>query len=91
MVTNMKILEEKAEMLKVLGHPIRLCIVKGLIEQGKNNVSFIQGCMGVPQSTLSQHLAKLKAAGIIDNERKGTEVYYKVSNDKVEKLIEILF
>lgn len=91
MEVDMKILEEKAEILKALGHPIRLCIVRGLIEQGKNNVSFIQACVGIPQSTLSQHLAKLKAAGIIDNERKGTEVYYKVSNDIVKRLIEILF
>lgn len=85
------ILEEKAEILKALGHPIRLCIVKGLIEQGENNVSYIQDCLDVPQSTLSQHLAKLKAAGIIDNERKGTEVYYRVSNMEVKRIIETIF
>lgn len=85
------ILEEKAEILKTLGHPIRLCIVKGLLEQGENNVSYIQDCLDVPQSTLSQHLAKLKAAGIIDNERKGIEVYYRVSNMEVQRIIEVIF
>ena len=85
------ILEEKAEILKALGHPIRLCIVKGLIEQGENNVSYIQDCLDVPQSTLSQHLAKLKSAGIIENERKGTEVYYRVSNLEAKRIIETIF
>lgn len=85
------VLEEKAEILKALGHPIRLCIVKGLLEQGENNVSYIQDCLDVPQSTLSQHLAKLKAAGIIDNERKGIEVYYRVSNMEVKRIIETIF
>lgn len=85
------ILEEKAEILKVLGHPIRLCIVKGLLDQGENNVSYIQECLEVPQSTLSQHLAKLKSAGIIDNERKGTEVYYRVTNIEVIQIIEAIF
>jgi ArsR family transcriptional regulator len=84
-------LNEKSQVLKALGHPIRLCIVKGLLEQGENNVSYMQYCLDVPQSTLSQHLAKLKAAGIIDCERKGTEVYYKVVNEEAIKIIKSIF
>lgn len=84
-------LNEKSQVLKALGHPIRLCIVKGLLEQGENNVSYMQYCLDVPQSTLSQHLAKLKAAGIIDCERKGTEVYYKVANEEAIKIIKSIF
>jgi ArsR family transcriptional regulator len=87
----MNILEEKAEILKAIAHPLRLCIVKGLIEKGENNVSYMQNCLETPQSTISQHLAKLKAAGIIDGERKGTEVYYKVVNEDVKKIVRDLF
>ncbi|MBU5438554.1 metalloregulator ArsR/SmtB family transcription factor [Tissierella sp. MSJ-40] len=87
----MNILEEKAEILKAIAHPLRLCIVKGLIEKGENNVSYMQNCLETPQSTISQHLAKLKAAGIIDGERKGTEVYYKVINEDVKKIVRDLF
>lgn len=85
------ILEEKSEILKALGHPIRLCIVKGLLDEGQNNVSYMQGCLDVPQSTLSQHLSKLKAVGIIDSERKGTEVYYRVINEDAIKIVRMIF
>ncbi len=85
------ILDEKSEVLKALGHPIRLCIVKGLLDEGQNNVTYMQGCLDVPQSTLSQHLSKLKAVGIIDSERKGTEVYYKVINEDAIKIVRLLF
>jgi ArsR family transcriptional regulator len=85
------ILDEKSEILKAIGHPIRLCIVKGLLDQGENNVTYMQGCLDVPQSTLSQHLGKLKSVGIIECERKGTEVYYKLTNKDVIKIIKALF
>ena len=85
------ILEEKAELLKVLGHPTRLCIIKGLIKDGENNVSFMQECLDVPQSTLSQHLGKLRALGIIEGVRKGTEVYYRVIDEEAIKIIKALF
>jgi len=52
--------EKKAEVLKALAHPIRLCIAKGLVE-GKCNVGNMQDCLGAGQSNVSQHLAKLKA------------------------------
>lgn len=84
-------LDDKSEILKAIGHPIRLCIVKGLFEQGESNVSYMQGCLDVPQSTLSQHLGKLRDLGIIEGERKGTEVYYRVVNKDVIKIIKVLF
>lgn len=91
MQIDKQILEEKAKILKVLAHPIRLCIVKGLIDQGSNNVSYIQGCLDIPQSTLSQHLSKLKTAGIIDSERNGTEVFYSVIDKQIIRIIDIMF
>lgn len=91
MKTEKYILEEKAELLKALGHPIRLCIIKGLLEEGENNVSFMQSCLDIPQSTLSQHLGKLRVLGIIEGVRKGTEIYYRVSNPEAIEIIKALF
>ncbi|MBB5326383.1 ArsR family transcriptional regulator [Anoxybacillus tepidamans] len=82
---------EQAELLKALAHPVRLCIVKGLIEKGGCNVSTMQQCLNMPQSTISQHLAKLKAANIVTAERQGLEVIYRVHDPIVKQLIEILF
>lgn len=88
---NMKQYNEVAEILKALAHPVRLCIVRGLIEKGGCNVCHMQECLGAPQSTTSQHLQKLRAAGIITGKRKGLEVTYQVSDQRVVKLIDLLF
>jgi ArsR family transcriptional regulator len=80
-----------AEMLKIIAHPVRLCIIKGLLEKGECNVSYMQSCLGTPQSTVSQHLQKLKAAGIIEGRRNGLEIYYQVCNDKIATLVKVLF
>ncbi|MCT4545053.1 MAG: metalloregulator ArsR/SmtB family transcription factor [Vallitalea sp.] len=82
---------EAAEILKVLGHPTRLCIVNGLLKNNGCNVSFMQGCLNIPQSTVSQHLSKLKSAGIIAGERKGLEITYKVVNKIAIDLVTHLF
>jgi ArsR family transcriptional regulator len=86
-----KELEEKADILKAISHPVRLCIVRGLLNEGESNVTNMQNCLDAPQSTISQHLAKLKAAGIIEGERKGTEIFYKVVNEEVKKIIKAIF
>jgi ArsR family transcriptional regulator len=86
-----KKLNEKAELLKVLAHPVRLCIVKGLLENGGCNVTYMQNCLNAPQSTVSQHLQKLKAAGIIKGKRDGLMVNYKICNEKIKELLSVLF
>jgi DNA-binding transcriptional ArsR family regulator len=87
---NKSIFIHKSELLKALAHPTRLCIVKGLMEKA-SNVSNIQECLDLPQSTVSQHLFKLKAAGIIKGKRKGLEISYQVINDDIRKIIKVLF
>jgi ArsR family transcriptional regulator len=83
-------LNAKAEILKVLGHPLRLCIVAGLL--GKEcNVSTMQECVKLPQPIVSQHLAILKRKGIIKGERRGKEVVYSVIDPRVKGIIEQLF
>ncbi|NMA82679.1 MAG: helix-turn-helix transcriptional regulator [Epulopiscium sp.] len=83
--------EKKAELLKALGHPARLCMVRRLIETNGCNVSHMQSCMRLPQSTVSQHIARLRAAGIIEGVRDGLEITYTVIDDDAKKLIELLF
>ncbi|MBV4439865.1 metalloregulator ArsR/SmtB family transcription factor [Clostridium tyrobutyricum] len=88
---NFKGYTEKAEILKVLAHPVRLCIVRGLLEKGQCNVSYMQDCLEIPQSTLSQHIQKLRTAGIIEGTRNGLEINYKVCSPMVVRLIQVLF
>ena len=60
MEVNFEKLEEVSELLKVLAHPVRLCIVNGLLKKRECNVSHMQHCLDLPQSTVSQHLQKVK-------------------------------
>jgi len=85
------VFEENAEILKALAHPVRLCIVKGLIDNGPKNVTNMQACLDAPQSTISQHLSRLKSCGIIRGDRNGLEIVYSVSNEKIKEIIRILF
>lgn len=84
-----EVYEDKAEILKVIAHPVRLCIIKGLIDQ-ESNVTNMQECLGLPQSTISQHLSILRNRGIIKGHRKGLEVKYTVIDETVKKIMEVI-
>lgn len=79
----------EAEVLKVLGHPIRLKIVAGLCTK-ECNVKHIWECLGLPQATVSQHLALLKNKGIIEGKRDGVEVHYAVVHPLAKKIVSLL-
>jgi ArsR family transcriptional regulator len=83
-------LDNISEILKVISHPTRLCIVCKLM-LGDLNVSQMQDCLEKPQSTVSQHLSLLKTRGIIEGKRYGVEVIYSLVNDDVKRLIEVFF
>lgn len=87
MENNFKAYNETADILKALAHPVRLCIVRGLIEKGTCNVSYMQECLDIPQSTVSQHLQKLRTMGIVQTERNGLEVNYSVVDPRVKMII----
>ncbi|MEH6934061.1 MULTISPECIES: ArsR/SmtB family transcription factor [Bacillus] len=82
--------EKNAEVLKALAHPIRIKILKELITRGVCNVTQIVDILGIPQSTVSQHLSKMKSQKLIMNDRKGLEVYYSAQNKTINSIVEIL-
>jgi len=82
-------LHEWSEKLKSLAHPVRLRIVEGLLRD-ECNVKKIQAGLGLPQSTVSQHLAILRKDKILRAERKGTQKCYKVVDLKVVELIRLI-
>ena len=78
--------KQKADLLKALGHPIRYCIVEGLVN-GAQNVATMVDCTHVPQPTVSQHLNILKAAGILEGTRCGNQVRYSVVDPEAKKIV----
>ncbi len=81
--------EENVELLKVMAHPIRLQIVSELAKSKKLNVTQLTNILDIPQSTVSQHLSKMKGKAL-KAERKGLEIYYHIQNSKADKIIQIL-
>lgn len=68
-------LEARARIVKALAHPSRLFIVEELSKAGRC-VNELTEMIGADVSTVSKHLSVLKAAGIIHDRRKGSQVYY---------------
>ena len=81
--------ETLAAKLKILSHPVRLCIVHGIAVKGCH-VKQICETLGIPQPVISLHLSKLKAAGIVSSERQGNFVCYSVTDKAALKLLELL-
>ena len=81
---------QHAALLKALAHPVRLQIVHGLLTSGCRNVRCLEERTGMSQSCISQHLQKLRSAGVLEAERVGNEVYYRVSSQQAADLVRIL-
>lgn len=86
----MSIYKENANLLKAISHPTRIKIILELTKRGPCNVNQISDFLKSPQSTTSQHLAKMKSQKILVGDRKGYEVYYSVQDKKINTLINIL-
>ena len=83
--------QEKTELLKALSHPLRLQIVRGLLVGGCRNVRCMEEGTGQSQSTISQHLMRLKAAGVVKCQRSGNEMYYEVADPGAAAVVAGLF
>ena len=82
-------LAEAAEVIRVLGHPVRLRIVECL-ELGERTVSELQQRLGVPQAIVSQQLARMRAAGMVACRREGSSKYYRVADARVVRMLNCL-
>ncbi len=78
-----------ADILKTIGHPVRIRIIESLLEQGKC-VSTIWASLHLPQATVSQHLSLLRSKGIVQHERCGSKVKYFVSDKRMEEIIKLI-
>lgn len=69
--------EARAEIVKALAHPTRLFIVNELAE-GERCVCELTKGVGADISTVSKHLTVLKSAGIVEDKKRGLQVYYRL-------------
>ena len=67
--------EAKAKIIKAMAHPTRLFLVDELSRQSRC-VCELTALVGADMSTVSKHLSILKAAGIVEDEKRGLQVWY---------------
>jgi ArsR family transcriptional regulator, virulence genes transcriptional regulator len=80
---------EAAETLKALAHETRLLAVC-FIGEGEKSVQEMEAFLGTTQSNVSQHLSRLKAAGILHSRKQGKQVFYGAASPEIFRLVETL-
>lgn len=83
-------LENAANMLKAIAHPMRIAILSFLEDGGKLTVSEIHQKLGIEQSTTSHHLGILKDKGVLISKRDGKNTYYFLKHDSLKNIIDCI-
>lgn len=79
-----------ARVLKGIGHEVRLRIIELLHEQEGRSVQDLQDALGVEQSVLSHHLSKMRDMGLLQSEREGRKILYKLKDPELARIIECM-
>ena len=70
--------ETRTKVLKALAHPARLKLVDVLAEEDEVCVCELTEVIGMDMSTVSRHLSQLKNAGIVESDKRGQMVFYRL-------------
>jgi ArsR family transcriptional regulator, virulence genes transcriptional regulator len=81
---------DAAQLLKLLANENRLMILCRLVAQREMSVGSLAAAVGLSQSALSQHLARLREEGLVSTRRDGQTVYYHVGDPKARRLLTLL-
>lgn len=77
------------DIYAALSNPVRAKLVLCLARKPKNVTEMIRTC-GLSQSAVSQHLAKLRACGIVETKREGTAVWYRLKYPRAAEISRLL-
>jgi DNA-binding transcriptional ArsR family regulator len=81
---------EAAALLKAMSNPYRLRILCEL-QQGERSVTALEKAVGLSQSALSQHLAKLRESKVVATRREAQTIYYRVADPRAERLLRLMY
>lgn len=77
--------EEGAELLRVLGHAVRLTLLAAIVE-GERAVGEIEALTGVVQPLLSQQLGVLRKAELVETRRDAKQVFYRLNRERIRSV-----
>ncbi|WP_038202938.1 helix-turn-helix transcriptional regulator [Xenophilus azovorans] len=81
---------QAAALLRALGNESRLLVLCLLSGNGEMSVGALQEQVGLSQSALSQHLARMRDEGLVTFRREAQTLYYRIDNAQAERLIATL-
>ena len=87
--TNLRVLERRATVFKALGHADRLRLLEAVAD-GERCVCDLVDEVGSSWSTVSRHLLVLKEAGLVEDEKRGLQVFYRLALPCVPSFMECL-
>lgn len=79
-----------SQLMKTLGHRDRLMVLCQLAE-GEKSVGEIGELLGIEQSPLSQHLARMRKEGLVKTRRESQTIFYSLASEDVAKVIGVLY
>jgi DNA-binding transcriptional ArsR family regulator len=79
-----------SKVAKALAHPVRLQILEVLDREGESCVCHLEHRLGQRQAYISQHLARLRDAGLVVDRRQGLNVFYALQLDTAGRLLKEL-
>jgi ArsR family transcriptional regulator len=80
------LVDPDVQLLQALGDPTRLAIVRELIGTSQVCACDFTSCCDVRQPTISHHLRILRDAGVIESERRGTSIFYRLVPAAADRL-----
>ena len=80
---------EAAEFLKVLAHRDRLWLLCELVS-GEKTVTELEDALHIRQSSVSQHLARLRHEGFVKTQRDGKKIFYSIADTRTFKMVKLL-
>ena len=85
---NHLLLQHKADFFKSMASPVRLRLLE-ILAGADSSVGELAAQVGVNPSTASRHLSQLKAAGVIESNRQGPALVYRLSDERVGELLTV--
>jgi len=80
-----------SDPFEALAHPLRRDLLRRLRHEGELSAGALADTVDVSKPTLSHHLKVLARAGLVDREKRGTFVYYRINQSLVEEVLQGMF
>ena len=84
-----KAAQKASDLMKTLGHKDRLMVLCHL-SSGEKSVGELAGLLDIPQSPLSQHLARMRKENLVTTRREAQTIYYSIASNEAASFVELM-